>query len=111
MKTLINRGFTLDADISCRLPKTLIKRRKSTIIHELIEKIILTEEVEDGYCFTFNYSEELLFRLAEFVKLEKESCPFLDFKITATGNTSMISLSLGGPEGTKEFIKLELELA
>lgn len=111
MNTLINPGKNLDCDIACRLSSTLLRKRKSTIIHELAEKIIMTEELDEGYCFTFNYNEEILFRLTEFIKLEKECCPFFNFNLFISANSHAISLSLSGAEGTKEFIKYELEMA
>lgn len=111
MNTIINSKNNADCDISCRLNSALLRKRKSTVIRELVEKIILTEELNEGYCFTFNYSEEILFRLTEFIKLEKECCPFFNLNLSIQGNSNTISLSLGGPEGTKEFIKYELEMA
>ena len=111
MNTIINSRNNADCDISCRLSSTLLRKRKSTIIHELVEKIIMTEEMDEGYCFTFNYTEETLFRLTEFIKLEKECCPFFNFNLFIPGNSNTLSLSLSGAEGTKEFIKYELEMA
>jgi len=94
-----------------KLSSMLLRKRKTNVIHELAEKIMMTEEMVEGYCFTFNYSEEVLFRLAEFIKLEKELCPFFDFTLSTSRNTKTLSLSLEGPEGTKEFIRHELEMA
>jgi hypothetical protein len=110
MNTIINAESNINCDISCRLTSELMRKRKSTIIHELVEKIIMTEETDKGYSFTFNYSEEILFRLAEFVKLEKECCPFFDFNLSVPGNINTIGLLLTGPDGTKDFIKYELEM-
>lgn len=109
MKTLLHTKDDADS-VSCRLTDALLRKRKSTIIHELVEKIIMTEEIDKGYRFTFNYYDEILFRLTEFIQLEKECCPFFDFNLSASGNSETISLSLAGPEGTREFIKYELEM-
>lgn len=111
MDTIIKSKNNADCAIACNLGSALFRKRKQTVIHELVEKIMLTTEMEEGYCFTFNYSEETLFRLAEFIKLEKECCPFFNFSLFSKGNSNTISLSLEGPEGTKEFIKYELEMA
>src|SRR5438874_12030049 len=110
MKTLVNEHLAAICESPGRLSSKLLRKRKTSVIHELAEKIMMTEEMEEGYCFTFNYSEEVLFRLAEFIKLEKELCPFFDFTLSTSRNARTLSLSLEGPEGTKEFVRHELEM-
>jgi hypothetical protein len=111
MNTTINSKGQVNFDISERMASTLIRKRKTTVIRELSEKIILTEEMDEGYCFTFSYSDETFFRLAEFINLEKEYCPFFDFNLSMSGSSNTISLSLSGAEGIKNFIKYELEMS
>lgn len=74
------------------------------------EKVVLTEELENGSGFTFNYSEEILFRLAEFINLEREDFPFLNFNLSFAATSGTVNISVRGPEGTKNMVKDELEM-
>ncbi len=108
MNTIFNSKNNAQCDISCSLTNSELRKRKLTVIAELVKEMIRTEEMDNGYCYSFSYSEDILFKLAEFIKLEKECCPFFNFNLSILGNT--ITLSLTGDEGTKEFIKYELEM-
>ncbi|MEJ7678673.1 MAG: hypothetical protein WKG06_12595 [Segetibacter sp.] len=110
MNTIIYSKNNEKCDISCRLTSSELRKRKLTVIAELVIEMNQTEEMDNGYCYSFSYSEELLFKLAEFIKLEKECCPFFNFNLSISGNSNTITLSLTGVEGTKEFIKYELEM-
>jgi hypothetical protein len=49
--------------------------------------------------------------LAEWVRLERKCCPFFTFAIEVEGVTGATWLTLSGPPGVKEFIRLELGLS
>ena len=42
--------------------------------------------------------------LAEFVELESQCCAFLDFEIRLDAGAEEVTLSLTGPDGTKEVL-------
>ncbi len=98
-------------EISCNLTTVEFRKRKATVVAGLLSKIRHVEEVTDGYQFSFNYSPELVHELVEFINLEKICCPFFNFNISIHSNDALVRLSLTGAEGTKEFIKYELEMA
>ncbi len=111
MNTIINSKNKATCDIACRHTSPELRKRKSSVISQLTAEIILAEEIDNGYCFSFNYSAEILFKLTGFINLEKECCPFFNFNLSILSNSNTISLSLTGAAGTKEFIKYELKMA
>jgi hypothetical protein len=97
--------------IACHLSDEAFKKRKTTIASTIISKIIQAEELENGYQFSFAYSEGMLIELAHFINVEKGFCPFINFHLMLNNNSNNVVLKLTGAEGTKEFIKYELEMA
>ena len=60
----------------------------------------------DGYSYLFDPSAFEL--IASFVKNERKCCPFLNFMIEVRAPDAPIWLRLTGPEGTRDFLDLEL---
>src|SRR4028118_294223 len=96
--------------VACQLPDEAFKERKATIASTIVSKAILAEEIENGYQFSFSYSEQMLIELAEFINVERQCCPFINFHLVLSNNSNNIVLLLTGAEGTSEFIKYELEM-
>ena len=96
--------------IACSLTDEAFKRRKEKIASSIVSKIIDTEELEKGYQYSFPYSPEVLIELTEFINVERECCPFINFHLILHSNSNNLVLLLTGDEGTKDFIKYELEL-
>src|SRR6476646_4836536 len=74
---------------------------------QLMQAVQRIQEVENGYQFTFSTETELITRVAEFISNERLCCPFLNFTLNVNSVDEPISLSLVGPEGTQEFLRLE----
>jgi hypothetical protein len=72
----------------------------------LIQAIESVQEVEHGYQFTFPNETEFISKIAEFISNERLCCSFLDFSLNVT-NGRPLFLSLLGPAGTQEFLRLE----
>ena len=67
-----------------------------------------TDETAMGYRFEF--ADDAIYPvLTHWVSLEHRCCPFLNFGIAL--GPGRASLELSGPEGVKEFLRLELGLA
>ena len=75
---------------------------------ELIQAVQSIQEVENGYLFTFPNKTELISKAAEFISNEQLCCPFLKFSLNVLCSEP-VSLSLTGPTGTQEFLRLEFE--
>lgn len=97
-------------EISCSLTTGAFSERKGTVVKQLVSKTNTIDETEDGFVFSFPYSSELLPELTEFIRVEKECCPFFNYSISITGNEETVRFGLSGPIGTKDFIKYELEI-
>ncbi len=82
--------------------------------HHRATTYLLTEAVQEiqalpqGYAFRF--AADTYATVAEFVALERLCCPFVTFAIEVQPDRGPIWLRLTGPEGAKEFLRLELNL-
>ena len=69
-------------------------------------------EIQDGYEFIFpNHGSESIAAFAEFISNERRCCPFLEFTLKIPSDDKPISLSLTGPEGTRQFLHEEFSEA
>src|SRR5215813_6680718 len=75
----------------------------------LIQSVESVQDVENGYEFTFPNETELISKIAEFISNERLCCPFLRFTLTVGPDRQPVSLSLNGPVGTQEFLRVEFE--
>ncbi len=95
-------------ELACKLTSPELRKRKDEVIASLKSKILEKQEIKEGYRYKFNGSDEIIDELAEFVKTERQCCDFFDFDLSISGDEAWLSIT--GPEGTKQFIKDELEL-
>lgn len=49
-------------------------------------------------------------KAAEFITLERLCCPFLSFQLAVAEEKGPLWITLTGPEGVNDFLRLELEL-
>ena len=74
---------------------------------QLMQAVQTIQEVENGYQFTFSSETEMITKIAEFISNERLCCPFLNFTLKVNSVDEPMSLSLAGPIGTQEFLRLE----
>ena len=74
---------------------------------QLMQAVQTIQEIENGFRFTFPDDTELITKIAEFISNEHLCCQFLRFNLSVNPNSEPISLSLAGPVGTQEFLRLE----
>ena len=98
----------LENGFSCELNPPELQERKTNVLGRLFSQIKESRELDNGYSFSFNYSESLLDELIAFIKTEKQCCSFFSFKLEIDG--AALSLELSGPPGVKDFIREELNL-
>jgi hypothetical protein len=92
----------------CRLSSAELITRKQSIIGQLKTEILEVREMENGFAYRFHGRDEIFDALTHFIKTERTCCPFFEFSLVVSKNSSRIWLELSGPEGVKEFIKAEL---
>ena len=86
-----------------------MQKRKETVIAGLKNQVIEKKELKNGYAYQFKGSDSVISELSEFVKTERLCCDFFDFTLRIKGDKTSAWLEISGPEGTKKFIKSELE--
>lgn len=94
--------------IACRLSTPELQQRKAGIIAQLKTLCLQRTERENGFSFCFDSKDETIDLLAEFIKSEKQCCPFFEFVLRVQETESWLEIS--GPEGAKEFITNEMEM-
>ena len=94
--------------LSCKLTSNDLRIRKETVLTSLRQQIIEKKELPDGYWFQFPGTDAMIDELVEFIKTERTCCDFFGFYLFIAGDRSHATLTLTGPEGSKEFITTEL---
>lgn len=108
-KTKDMKTLTEEAKLSCKLTTPELQQRKKTVIAELKNQVLEKTETDKGFKYKFNGSDKMLDLLNSFIKTERLCCSFFVFNLTASSDNSFAWLELSGPEGTKDFIKHEIE--
>ena len=90
--------------VACSLTETELRERRNGLLHEIGNAVRERRELPDGYAFRFEESEEMLTRLLTLIRLERECCPFLTFRLTFEPGGGPVWLDVTGPEGTREFL-------
>src|SRR5690242_11734144 len=99
--------------LSCNMGVFTASQRETHIQNttELIKAMQGVRDVENGYEFSFSGEMEIIPKLAEFISNERLCCPFLRFGLQVGSKHEPILLSLTGPAGTREFLRMEFEEA
>jgi hypothetical protein len=100
-----------DIPLACNMDVFTAAQRESHIqtTLELVQALEAVQEVENGYEFRFPNESELILKIAEFISNERLCCPFLKFSFNVGSENEPVSLSLTGPSGTQEFLRLEFD--
>ena len=93
----------------CQLTSPELTLRKQEVIAVLKKQVLDSRETAHGFAYKFKGSDGILDQLSEFIKAERQCCPFFTFTLSVGQESEEVWLELAGPEGAKEFIKTELE--
>jgi hypothetical protein len=98
-----------DSGLVCNMGVFTPAQRDSHVENtmQLMQVVQTIQELENGYRFTFSGEAELITKIADFISNERLCCPFLKFTLHVNSNREPIFLSLAGPVGTQEFLRLE----
>jgi len=103
---------SLDAPLSLACVPDAIPSADRPAHFALIERLFqdVREKValDDGYAFRFDASA--FADVARFIENERLCCPFLAFMLEAQPAGGPLWLRMTGPEGTREFLDVELPL-
>ena len=90
--------------IACSLTNSELQERRRDVLQKVRSAVTELRELEDGYAYCFPADEKWLTELTTLVNLERQCCPFLQFRITVESGNGPIWLEMTGPEGTKDFL-------
>jgi hypothetical protein len=63
------------------------------------------DEVDGGFALRFAMQAKVLSAVAEWALLERRCCPFLDFTLDMRAERAFATLTITGPEGTKDVLR------
>ena len=75
------------------------QQKRGGEMERIFEGCSRTDELKDGYEFSFPGSEVWAVRLTEFVVFERACCPFFAFELVFEPDGGPIWLRVRGPEG------------
>lgn len=84
------------------------RKRYQVVLEKLQDSVQEVKEVANGYAFRHPAHVSVLLLLAEFIRLERRCCPFLDFTLKVETEHGPAWLTVTGPKGVKEFLEMEL---
>jgi len=102
---------TQDTDFTCNLIVLDKQEREqfSTVTEALFAAVQEMRELENGFAFRFLNQPGQLVQVAKFIERESLCCPFLRFNLEVEPTGRPVWLQVNGAEGTKEFLRAELE--
>ena len=87
------------------------RARHAALIAELASTGPAVEELSEGFAFRFPSRPYLFLRVAEWIGLERECCPFLSIRLDLEHAERRLRVTVTGPAGTKDLLRAELPLA
>ena len=94
----------LDLPIVCRLLAPELRAREQVLQREVFSGVQELRELPDGYALRYPGEAHWLATLAEFIRFERECCPFLRFELHAEQQDGPLWLRLRGLAGAKAFV-------
>jgi MerR family transcriptional regulator, copper efflux regulator len=91
-----------DPPIACSLNSEQVPARRAALV-ELVEQGLITAE-QDGPVgrLSFRADERTLAQVDEFLRTEKDCCPFFDFRVTP--DAGVIQVEVRVPEGAEPMV-------
>jgi hypothetical protein len=97
--------------VACSLAAPEMRARRDGLVAEVRRGVEETKRVPGGIALRFPGAARWVETLAGLMALERECCRFLRFRLSAEPDGGPLWLSVTGPRGTAEFLRVELGLA
>ena len=95
-----------DLEVACGLSEEERERRQGSWVERtFLASVRDVEELEDGYAWVFDGSDDVLEAAATFVRRETDCCPFATFHLEVSPGLEEVRLRFTGPDGTKELLE------
>ena len=95
--------------IACSLTSAELQERRLNVLERLRDAVLEVKELEDGYAYSFASVGNRFRELAEMIDLERQCCPFLQFRLTVEPGDGPLRLDITGPAGTKDVLRNTFE--
>lgn len=102
------RTQSMTTTLTCKLTTPELRERKATVIASLKGLVKERTELESGFLYQFEGSDENLDRLIDFIKTERICCDFFTFDLKIRRDSAFLKIT--GPPGAKDFLKNEVQL-
>jgi hypothetical protein len=86
------------------------RARHKELTGRLRQAVTGLRELGSGYAFSFAADSATILEVAEWVTLERLCCPFFTFRLEFGSEGKPASLEMTGPEGVKEFMRVEFNI-
>lgn len=86
------------------------RHRRVELLQQLMQDVQQMIEEPDGLTWLFEPLDERVWKLCEFVMLERLCCPFLELTVAFSPFSGPLRLTLRGESGVKTFLLQELNL-
>ena len=93
-------------EIACRLTSPDLARRLDELRSGLLSRVLAVDWLPEGAKFDLPHTDETANDLLDFVRYERQCCPFLDFTVTlpAAGTIAQLTLTSSAPGGA-QFVR------
>ena len=98
-----------EKNLACKLTGPEFQKYKTEVLAALRNNM-RAEELDNGYKYIFNGSDDMIDTIISFIKKERICCNFFTFNLLIEDNNSDVILTITGPKGAKEFINDEISL-
>jgi hypothetical protein len=92
--------------VACSLTDPELRHRLEQLRTSLFSRTLAVNEDASGVTFTFDTTDTNVDALLNVVRLERQCCPFLHFRIEIAPQPGMLALHLGGNEEARAFINM-----
>jgi hypothetical protein len=96
------------ATLACKLLGAEFARRKAQISDDLFSHVEETAELDDAFEFRFSAESPIPEKVIEFIREERQCCPFFAFDLQFLPDGGPLWLRIGGSPEAKQFVLDEL---
>jgi hypothetical protein len=100
-----------ECSIACQLSSETFQQRREVVLSLMRQHLKELRSLSNGLALRFDAEKGQLERLAEFMEIERQCCPFLRFQLEIEPFGQSIWLQLTGQEGTRDWLDYELGLS
>jgi hypothetical protein len=87
-----------------------LRKREATLLKDLRLRIETATPLPDGYALRLRPDDANLRLASEVITVERQCCPFLEFRLMCAQESRALILELRGPAGSRELLAQVLQL-